>query len=71
MKTLHVSKGYTMDTETGYQEIVSRHGDTSFVVHNFDFDGKCTGASMLTDIDIKCKAHDMTGKAYDSVCFDD
>lgn len=30
-----------------------------------------TGASILTDIDIKCKVHDMTGKAYDSVCFND
>ena len=71
MKTLHIEKGYWIDTTTGHQEVIARHGSTSFIVHNFDENGNYTGASIRTDREILHSHHDMTGKMLDQVDFDD
>ena len=70
MKVLHIEKGYWIDTEEGHQEVVARHGSTSFVVHNYDENGKYTGASILTDREIIHHHHDCTNKLYDMVELD-
>ena len=73
MKTLHINKGTTLDTETGYQVITGKHFD-SFAADDFriDDDGNetLTGTVILTAADIKSRFHDMTGTAYDSVVYD-
>lgn len=74
MKTLHISTGTTIDTETGYQTIIGKHFD-SFSADDFrlDDDGNAvrTGTVILTEADIKSLFHDMTGTAYDTIVFDD
>ena len=69
MRTLTISKGYMIDTPTGYQEVVAQHGPTSFTVHNYDEHGHYTGASILTDREILHHHHDMTRLMYDAVEF--
>ena len=70
MRILHISKGYRIDTTTGYQLVVARHGSTSFVVHNYDDEDHYTGASILTDREILHNEHDCTRKVYDLVELD-
>lgn len=70
MRILHIKKGYWIDTATGHQEVVASHGDTSFVVHNYDENDRYTGASILTDREIIHYHHDSTRKLYDAVELD-
>lgn len=67
MKTLHIEKGYRIDTPTGHQEVMSQYGETCFIVHNYDTDDRYTGASYLTDREILHAEHERTGKVYTSV----
>ena len=67
MNTLHITKGYWIDTPTGHQEVVSQYGDTCYIVHNYDADDRYTGASYLTDREILHAEHDRSGKVYTGV----
>lgn len=67
MKTLIIRKGYTIDTPTGYQQVVAQHGPTSFIVHNYDENGQYKFASILTDREILHHHHDATRQIYDLV----
>ena len=66
-RTLYIKKGFSLDTETGRQEIMQQYGSTCYIVHNFDENDMYTGASYLTDHDIMRKYFDMTGNVYTSV----
>lgn len=70
MKTLHIKKGYWIDTVTGHQEIVAQYGSTCYIVHNYDENEVYTGASYLTDREILRAEHDRSGKAYNVVQYD-
>lgn len=70
MKALHIVKGYWIDTPSGHQEVVAQHGETSFIVHNYDEDGQYKFASYLTDREILHAEHDRTGQIYNLVVFE-
>lgn len=70
MKTLRITKGYWIDTEEGHQEVQHKYNDSNrFLAHNYDENGKYTGASYLTDQDILSAEHNYSGKAYGRVEF--
>lgn len=70
MKTLHISKGYRIDTVTGHQEVVAQYGEACYIVHNYDENEHYTHASYLTDREILHAERDLTGKVYDTVVYD-
>ena len=66
-ETLHIFRGFTIDTEEGCMVIKRRHfSDFEANVYKVDDDGNktMTGTAILTATDIKNRVHEMTGKAY-------
>lgn len=67
MDTVRINKGFTIDTEEGYQVITGKHF-SGYAADNFTVDengnGTKTGTVILSVPEILNRIHEMTGKAY-------
>ena len=68
-RTLFITKGFSLDTPTGRQEIMQQYGSTCYIVHNFNENDIYTGASYITDKEVLQKYYDMTGHKYTNVFY--
>ena len=66
-RILHIGRGFKYNTVFGHDEIISRYGPYSYIVHHYDHAGTYHNATYMTDVNIILAIKEASGEHYNKL----